>query len=79
MMKRSERQIIEDEREANLFAYELLMPTRFVHEWINEHYPKRQAIDALDDAMIQHMAEDFQVTIQMATIRMCQLFNIQTL
>ncbi len=64
------------EREANLFAAELLMPARFL-----ESDPRIQKIDLLDDKnkVLKEVARDYQVSKEALTYRLANLQLIDPL
>ncbi len=64
------------EREANLFAAELLMPARFL-----ESDPRIQRIDLLDDKnkVLKEVARDYQVSKEALTYRLANLQLIDPL
>jgi Zn-dependent peptidase ImmA (M78 family) len=58
------------EREANLFAAELLMPARF----LERDLPKVRRIDLLDEALVlKELAEEYKVSVQALTFRLANL------
>ncbi len=62
-----------EEKEANLFAAELLMPVRFIQQDLAE-------VDALDlehDDMLAELAKKYQVSVQTMTFRLAYLGYIQ--
>ena len=59
-----------EEREANYFAMCLLMPEKFVREEIAK---MGGSIDLADDKQIRILANKFQVSIAMMTVRLGQL------
>lgn len=63
----------EDEREANLFAAELLMPVHFIQEYLS----KFDALDLEDDPFIDEMAKNYDVSTQAMTFRLAYLGYIR--
>lgn len=61
------------EREANLFAAELLMPTAFIEKDMTKLGP----IDVLHDPKLDKLAEDYGVSLQALTYRLNNLGYIQ--
>jgi Zn-dependent peptidase ImmA (M78 family) len=59
----------EEEKEANLFAAELLMPARFLERDIRQI----GAFDLLDEEVIQKLAEEYGVSAQAMTFRLTYL------
>ena len=62
-----------DEKEANLFAAELLMPVRFLVKDIE----KIGAIDLLEEAVIEELAVRYGVSTQAMTFRLTYLGYVQ--
>ena len=58
----------DSEREANLFAAELLMPARFLEKDL-----KSRDIDLLDDKLVRELAEQYKVSTQALTFRLANL------
>jgi Zn-dependent peptidase ImmA (M78 family) len=63
----------DEEKEANLFAAELLMPARFIAKDIE----RIGTFDLLDEAVIQEMAERYGVSSQAMTFRLAYLGFVQ--
>lgn len=63
----------DEEKEANLFAAELLMPARFVAKDIE----KIGTFDLLDEEVIKDMAERYGVSSQAMTFRLAYLGYVQ--
>lgn len=61
----------EQEVEATVFAFELLMPEEFVRKEAERLAPG--GFDVEHDPAIEQMADRFRVSTQMMTIRLCQL------
>lgn len=66
--------ITKEEKEANQFAMELLMPEDFVRKEIRE----LTDFDIIDDNQIMLLAEKFEVSISVMTLRLAQLQIIRT-
>jgi Zn-dependent peptidase ImmA (M78 family) len=65
----------DSEREANLFAAELLMPTRFLEEELNG-----KNLDLLEDNnFLNNLAKKYQVSVQALTFRLANLGYIEPL
>lgn len=62
----------DSEREANLFAAELLMPARFLEKDL-----RSRDLDLLDDKVVQELAEQYQVSTQALTFRLTNLGYVQ--
>lgn len=58
-----------EEKEANLFAAELLMPARFLSKEIEQI----GSVDVLDDTSIRDLAEKYDVSLQAMTFRLAYL------
>lgn len=56
------------EKEANLFAMELLMPEKFLREDIGP-----DGVDVFDDATINQLARKYKVPASVMTARLVQL------
>jgi Zn-dependent peptidase ImmA (M78 family) len=70
---RSERGEDNDEREANLFAAELLMPAKFLAEEL-----QGKALDLLGDtAFLEMLAKKYKVSVQALTFRLANLGYIR--
>lgn len=65
------KKIDQRDREANQFAFELLMPEDFVRAEIK----KMGGIDIEDDEKLKKLADKFKVSLQVAAIRLGQLAN----
>ena len=63
----------EDEKEANLFAAELLMPVQFIKRDLAEG----EALDLEDDTVICRLAEEYKVSMQAMTFRLAYLGYLQ--
>jgi Zn-dependent peptidase ImmA (M78 family) len=63
----------EDEKEANLFAAELLMPVNFVQQDL----AKVEGVDLESDAIIAELAKKYEVSIQAMSFRLAYLGYIQ--
>lgn len=63
-----------EEREANQFAMELLMPS----EWVRREIRKLGGIDLCDDKKIQKLAKMFGVPQTIMAIRLGQIGNDPT-
>jgi len=63
----------EAEKEANLFAAELLMPTHFIHEDL----ATIEALDLEDDSLISGLAKKYEVSTQAMTFRLAYLGYVQ--
>jgi len=63
----------EEEKEANLFAAELLMPVNFVKQDLAEV----EALDLVDDAILGDLAERYAVSTQAMAFRLAYLNYIQ--
>jgi len=62
-----------EEKEANLFAAELLMPEKF----LSKDVQKIGAVDLLDEDVIKKLAEKYQVSTQAMTFRLGYLGYVQ--
>jgi Zn-dependent peptidase ImmA (M78 family) len=62
-----------DEKEANLFAAELLMPTGFLEQDLAD----KDAFPLLDEEAIQALADKYEVSAQALTFRLAYLGHIQ--
>ena len=65
--------ISEEEKEANLFAAELLMPAKFISKDLAEI----EAFDLFDDEYLNKLADKYQVSTQALTFRLAYLNYIQ--
>lgn len=65
--------VSEEEKEANLFAAELLMPAKF----ISEDLAMVEALDLFDDEYLRNLADKYQVSTQALTFRLAYLNYIQ--
>ncbi|HIK19291.1 MAG TPA: ImmA/IrrE family metallo-endopeptidase [Leptolyngbyaceae cyanobacterium M33_DOE_097] len=63
----------EEEKEANLFAAELLMPPHFIHEDLT----LIDALDLEDDSLISGLAKKYEVSTQAMTFRLSYLGYVQ--
>lgn len=63
----------EEEKEANLFAAELLMPAKFIERDIDEI----GTIDLMDEGVLKELAEKYGVSTQAMTFRLAYLGFIQ--
>lgn len=63
----------EEEKEANLFAAELLMPVHFIQQDLSE----AEAFDLESDATINELAEAYKVSSQAMTFRLAYLGYLQ--
>ena len=63
----------EEEKEANLFAAELLMPAHFIHRDL----ATIEALDLEDDLIIPDLAKMYKVSTQAMTLRLSYLGYIQ--
>lgn len=63
----------DDEKEANLFAAELLMPMQFLQQDLAEV----EALDLESDAMISELAKNYEVSAQAMAFRLSYLGYIQ--
>jgi len=61
----------EQEKEANLFAKELLMPEKFLRADIR----KMGGIDLLDDAAVGKLADRYQVSVAVMGARLWELYK----
>lgn len=68
-----------EEKEANLFAAELLMPARFIKRDLDRVNPPDlfEAIDIFEDEKLQHLAKHYQVSVQALTFRLAYLNYIR--
>lgn len=62
-----------EEKEANLFAAELLMPARFIKRDVS----RIVALDISDDKVIQELAEQYGVSTQAMTFRLTYLGYVE--
>ena len=58
-----------EEKEANLFAAELLMP----YEFLKRDLAGKEKIDIVDDQLLQELAQNYEVSQQAMLIRLTQL------
>lgn len=58
-------------REANAFAFELLMP----EDLVRAEVARMGGIDIENDEKLMKLAKKFKVSLQVAAIRLGQLFN----
>jgi Zn-dependent peptidase ImmA (M78 family) len=63
----------EEEKEANLFAAELLMPAKFISKDLTDI----EAFDLFDDDYLEKLADTYQVSRQALTFRLSYLNYIQ--
>lgn len=63
----------EEEKEANLFAAELLMPVQFIGRDLAEV----GALDLEDDTVVGKLAEEYRVSVQAMTFRLAYLGYLQ--
>lgn len=63
----------EEEKEANLFAAELLMPMHFIHKDLEAI----EALDLEDDSLIFGLAKKYEVSTQAMTFRLAYLGYVQ--
>lgn len=63
----------EEEKEANLFAAELLMPMHFIHKDLEAI----EALDLEDDSLIFGLAQKYEVSTQAMTFRLAYLGYVQ--
>lgn len=71
--KESSKGISVEEKEANLFAAELLMPANF----LKQDVPEIDLLDLFDEDGLKNLAEKYQVSIQALTFRLAYLDYIQ--
>lgn len=57
------------EQEANMFAMCLLMP----EEWLRNDLQDKKIFDLESDAAIPALAERYDVSVQLMTLRLCQI------
>ena len=63
-------EILIDEREANIFAMELLMPKHFLE---NEEMLQRDVLDIEESEIVKRLAEKYQVSAQLMFMRLYSL------
>lgn len=71
MSEFQEKQILQDENEANRFAIELLIP----YKMITEDLKDIRFIDIEDEPLIKTLAEKYQVSEQLMLIRILEVKN----
>lgn len=59
------------DREANLFAFNLLMPEQMVRESVRQLCP--YGLDLVEEPAVKILADKYRVSEQMMVIRLCQL------
>jgi Zn-dependent peptidase ImmA (M78 family) len=64
---------VEEEKEANLFAAELLMPVKYIQEELAEI----ESLDLEDDSIIASLAKKYEVSTQAMAFRLAYLGYIQ--
>lgn len=69
----------EEEKEANLFAAELLMPASFIKQDLGKPITPDifEALDLLEDEKLQNLARHYKVSAQALTFRLANLNYIQ--
>jgi Zn-dependent peptidase ImmA (M78 family) len=69
----SSQGVDDDEKEANLFAAELLMP----HQFLRADLAGADALDLYDDNLIPKLADRYQVSVQALTFRLQYLGYVE--
>lgn len=62
-------------REANAFAMALLMP----EDWLRQDVAKMGGVDIEDDEKVGKLAKKYRVSIQVMTLRLGQLMELDSL
>lgn len=75
----TQREVSTEEKEANLFAAELLMPAKFIKRDLDKiNSPDLfEALDIFEDEKLQNLAKHYQVSVQALTFRLAYLNYIR--